>query len=78
MSEHEFADALLDYLSITIFYPEHNPLAPKALWGAGQSYAKLKDQLNATKTYQELISTYPDSPEASLAKVELAKKDRKT
>lgn len=78
MAEHEFADALLDYLSVTVFYPEHNPLVPKALWGAGQSYAKLKDIPNATKTYQELISTYPDSPEAFLAKVELAKKDKKT
>ena len=78
MAEHEFADALLDYLSVTVFYPQHNPLAPKALWGAGQSYAKLKDMPNATKTYQELISTYPDSPEAFLAKAELAKKDKKT
>jgi tetratricopeptide (TPR) repeat protein len=78
MSEHEFADALLDYLSVSVFFPDHNPLAPKALWGAGQSYAKLKDDPNAEQTYEELISSYPDSPEASLAKIELAKKDKKT
>ena len=77
-AQHEFDEALLDYLTVTVFYPEHNPLLPKVLWGAGQSYAKLKDMSNATKTYQELISTYPDSPEASLAKAELMKKDRKT
>jgi tetratricopeptide (TPR) repeat protein len=74
--QHEFDEALLAYLTVTVFYPEHNPLVPKALWGAGQAYAKLKDASHATKTYQELISTYPDSPEASLAKAELMKKDK--
>jgi tetratricopeptide (TPR) repeat protein len=75
--EHEFDEALMAYLTVTVFYPEHNPLLPKALWGAGQSYAKLKDDTNATKTYQTLISSYPNSPEASLAKAELMKKDKK-
>jgi TolA-binding protein len=65
-------------LTVTVFYPEKNPLLPKALWGAGQAYAKLKDLTNATKTYQKLISDYPDSPEAALAKAELTKKENKT
>ncbi|HUB67210.1 MAG TPA: tetratricopeptide repeat protein [Candidatus Methylacidiphilales bacterium] len=77
-TEHEFDEALMAYLTVTVFYPEHNPLLPKALWGAGQSYAKLKDDANAAKTYQNLISSYPGSPEASLAKAELLKKDKKT
>lgn len=76
--QHEFDEALLDYLSVTVFYPEHNQLIPKALWGSGQAYAKLKDVPNATKTYQELVSTYPESPEAYLAKTELKKIDKKT
>lgn len=78
LAQHEFAEALLAYLTVTVFYPEHNPLMPKALWGSGQAYAKLKDAANAAKTYRALISSYPDSPEAALAKVELSKKDRKT
>jgi len=77
LAQHEFDEALLAYLTITVFYPEHNPLVPQALWGSGQAYDKLKDVRNATKTYQELISSYPDSPEASLAKAELMKKDLK-
>jgi tetratricopeptide (TPR) repeat protein len=75
--QHEFDEALLDYLTVTVFYPDNNSLIPKALWGLGQAYAKLKDMRNATKTYQALISTYPNSPEASLAKAELMKKDKK-
>ena len=77
-AQHEFDEALLAYLTVTVFYPEHNPLIPKALWDSGQSYAKLKDATNATKTYQTLISNYPASPEAALAKAELMKKEKKT
>ena len=76
-AQHEIEEALMDYLTVTVFYPEKNPLLPKALWGAGQAYAKLKDEGNATKTYQTLISQYPDSPEAAFAKAELIKKEKK-
>ena len=78
VDEHEFEDALMDYLTVAVFYPEHNPLLPQALWGAGQAYDKIKDPANATKTYQTLISQFPDSPEAALAKAELSKKEQKT
>jgi tetratricopeptide (TPR) repeat protein len=77
-AQHEFDEALLDYLTVTVFFPEHNPLLPKALWGSGQSYAKLKDDANATRVYQQIITDFPDSPEASLAKAELTKKENKT
>jgi tetratricopeptide (TPR) repeat protein len=77
-AQHEIEEALMDYLTVTVFFPENNPLLPKALWGAGQAYAKLKDAVNATKTYQTLISQYPNSPEAALAKAELIKKEKKT
>ncbi len=76
-AQHEFADALLAYLTVVVFYPDHNPLTPKALWGSGQAYAKLKDLANATKTYHQLVSDFPDSPEASLAKAALAKTENK-
>jgi tetratricopeptide (TPR) repeat protein len=77
-SQHEFDEALMAYLTVTVFYPDHNPLISKALWGTGQSYAKLKDTANAMKTYQRLVSSYPDTPEASLARAELKKKENKT
>ena len=74
LAQHDLDEALMDYLTVTILYPDHNPLMPKALWGAAQSYAKLKDLPNAIKTYQALTRTFPDSPEAALAKEQLKKK----
>ena len=78
LAQHEFDEALLAYLTVIVLYPDHNPLVPKALWGSGQAYDKLKDTVNATATYRALISDYPDTPEASLAKAELIKKEKKT
>jgi tetratricopeptide (TPR) repeat protein len=76
--QHEFVDALMNYLTVTVFYPEHNPFIPKAMLGAAESYNKLKDLTNALKTWHQLVDSYPDSPEASLAKAELQKKEPKT
>ena len=76
--EHEFDEALMAYLTVPVFYPDHNPLVPKALWGSGQSYAKLKDMVHALKTYHELVDHYPGTPEASLARAEIQKKENKT
>jgi tetratricopeptide (TPR) repeat protein len=73
-AQHEFDEALLAYLTVPVFYPDHNPLVPRALWGVAQSYAKLKDTKNQEKTLNELVTDYPDTPEASLAKAELMKK----
>lgn len=75
-SQHEFADAVLNYLSIVVFYPDQNPVMPKALWGAAQSYGKLKDTVDQEKTWNELMTNYPDSPEAALAKAESIKKEK--
>ena len=76
--QHQFDEAALAYLNVPVFYPTHNPLMAKALWGLGQSYSKLKDAANAVITLNQLISSFPDSPEAGLAKVELLKLDTKT
>jgi tetratricopeptide (TPR) repeat protein len=73
LSQHESDSALLDYLTVVVFYPEHNPLLGKALLGAGRAYANLKDFTNATKIFEKVITTYPDSPEADSSKTELSK-----
>ena len=73
-SQHQFDESLLAYLTVTVFYPDHNPLLPKALWGVAQSYGKLKDRKNEDQTLQDLIANFPDAPETSLAKVEFTKK----
>jgi tetratricopeptide (TPR) repeat protein len=76
--EHAFDEALLAYLTVPVFFPDNNPQMPRALWGVAQSYAKLKDAPNQEKALHELVSHYPDSPEASLAKAELLKMENKT
>jgi tetratricopeptide (TPR) repeat protein len=78
LAEHEFDEALLAYLTVPVFYPDHNPQMPRALWGVAQSYAKLKDASNQEKTLRELVTQFPNAPEASLAKAELMKKENKT
>jgi tetratricopeptide (TPR) repeat protein len=72
---HEYDSALLAYLTVAVFYPEHNPFLAKALWGAGQSYAKLRDEKNALKTFHQLADAFPEAPETTLAKAEIVKKD---
>jgi TolA-binding protein len=78
MAQHEFDEAIMAYLTVTVFYPNHNPMMPKALWGAGMAYFRFKDVYNAQKTFKTLIATYPDSPEAALAQAELIKEQKKT
>jgi tetratricopeptide (TPR) repeat protein len=78
LDQHQFDDALLAYMTVIVFYPADNPLIPKALWGTSRAYLKLKDTAHALTACQELISKYPDTPEASLAKIELMKKENKT
>ena len=72
---HEYDSALMAYLTVAVFYPEHNPFLAKALWGAGQSYAKLKDEKNALKTFHQLADAFPEAPETTLAKAEIVKKE---
>ncbi len=75
ITRHENDAALLAYLTIVVFYPEHNPFLAKALWGVGQSYAKLKDEKNALKTFHQLVADFPEAPETILAKAEIVKKE---
>jgi tetratricopeptide (TPR) repeat protein len=74
-AQHNFDEALMAYLTVTVFYPENNPLLPRALWGAAQSYARLKDRKNQDLTLQELVKNYPDNPETVLARAEILKQE---
>jgi len=76
-AQHEFDEALMSYLTVTVFYPDRNPQVPRALWGAAQSYAKLKDSDNQDLTLHELVTNYPDNPETALARAEIMKKENK-
>jgi len=71
--------AVREFRKVSDDYPS-NPLAPEALYRAGDAYAALwhKPQLDPTygksaiATYTELLNRYPDSPSAARARVQLA------
>lgn len=57
-----------------VFYPNSTDRYTKAhaLYRMGLMHAKLNDIEIASKSYQELINTYPDSPYSSLARTKLS------
>jgi outer membrane protein assembly factor BamD len=71
--------AVREFRKVSDDFPS-NPLAPDALYRAGDAYAVLwhKPQLDPTygqsaiATYTELLNRYPDSPAAAKARVQLA------
>ncbi len=71
--------AMREFRKVSDDFPS-NPLAPDALYRAGDSYAVLwrKPQLDPTygksamATYTELLNRYPDSPAAAKARLQVA------
>jgi tetratricopeptide (TPR) repeat protein len=69
----EYDPALLACLHVPVFYPDQKTLMPQALLGSARAYAGVDDLPDAEKTFNELLSQYPNSPEAVTAKKELKK-----
>ena len=69
----QWDDALLAYLHIPVFYSDETALVPPALLGSARAYRRIDDPTRAKKTFNDLISSYPKSPEATLAATELRK-----
>lgn len=65
-----YGDAADNYLKTQREHPD-SPFAPDALLGAGRCYELAGDLSLAENTYGELIDRYPDSNQASLAKMPL-------
>lgn len=63
-----------DYYKKAVFYPNSDDRGTKAnaLYRMGLMHAKLNDIEVASKAYQELITTYPESPYSTLARTKLA------
>ena len=63
-----------DYYKKAVFYPNSDDRYTKAnaLYRMGLMHAKLNDIEVASKAYQELIATYPESPYSTLARTKLA------
>jgi tetratricopeptide (TPR) repeat protein len=69
----QWDDALLAYLHIPVFYSDETELVPPALLGSARAYRRIDDPTRAKKSFNDLIATYPNSPEAAMAATELRK-----
>ena len=66
----EFEDAAMAYLHLPIFFPDQKMLMPTALLGTARAFAKLDVSKEVEKAIQSLSSSFPNSPEAAIAKTE--------
>jgi tetratricopeptide (TPR) repeat protein len=73
LAQKDWDDALMAYLHVPVFYQDEKMFLPAALLGSGRAYRRLNDIDRAKKALKELISTYPQSAEATAAQTELKK-----
>jgi tetratricopeptide (TPR) repeat protein len=68
----DFEKALEFYLQVPVFYGTEEAVLPAALLGSARSYRGYGDAARAERAYLDIIATYPDSPQAEIAKRESA------
>ena len=72
-AQRRWDDALAAYLHVPIFYQDEKLFLPSAILGSARSYRRLDDNEHARRAFNELISSFPKSAEASVAQKELQK-----
>ncbi|GEM_PF-1966156 len=68
----QYADAAKSYAMVAILYDDKD-LSPKALFRAGEAFARSGDQKKADEMFGELVSRYPEDPLAKEAGAILSK-----
>lgn len=68
LQKKDYQAALRAFLTIKVFYPSAALLQPAALSGAAEAYTGLKDEKRAAQCYGDIVSGWPDSPQAPEAK----------
>ena len=76
LARKEWEEAVLSFLQVPVFYPGERLLLPAAQLGVGQAEFGMEDIPRARDTLNGLLKTYPEAPEAALAKAELTKIER--
>lgn len=69
----QWDEALIAYLHVPIFFSDEKVVMPAALLGSGRASARLDDKAQATKSFNELIASFPKSAQAASAQTELSK-----
>jgi TolA-binding protein len=78
MARADFEPALLAYLHVPALYPDIKVLMPPALLGGARAFAGIDNLDRAKETYQRVIAEFPASPEATDARAELQKLQKRT
>ena len=73
LAQKQWDDALLAYLHVPVFYRSEKLFMPPALLGSARAYRKLEDLERAKKTFTDLSTEFPKSPEATIAQTEMQK-----
>ena len=68
LQKKDYPSALRAFLTIKVFYPAAALLQAPALTGAAESYVGLKDEKRAAQSYADIVSDWPESLQAPLAK----------
>lgn len=71
LDRKDWEGALLAFLAVPVFHPDQKILVAPSMLGAGRSYFGIEDFKRAKDTLNELIKSYPNTPEALQAKNEL-------
>ena len=69
----DYKDALLAFLHVPVYTPDRVLLMPPAMLGSAGAYLGLDDGQRAQAALQEMMTAYPNSPEAAEAKDRLQK-----
>ncbi len=73
MNQNDYEDALLSYLTVSVFYADNNGLVPDALYGCGLCYERMKDLDRAKEMFEKLLSGFKSAPDQKLAEGEIVK-----
>lgn len=72
-NEKWYEKAILEYQAVIARYTK-SPKRPAALYKQGVSFARIGDEANAKARFKDVVTLYPQSPEAKLAQKQLDKK----
>jgi hypothetical protein len=64
----DYTGAIRAFLTVKVFYPSVALLQPSALMGSSTTYVALKDEKRAVQSLNEIVTDWPDSPQATEAK----------
>lgn len=72
LKDGDYSGAVLEFQHIVADYPKH-PKAPEALLKQAEAFAHFGDKMVQKKLYKDVLSYYPKSEQAKIAKAKLSK-----